>query len=90
MPHDTERLALTEATKQQFSTPRLLFRPVGKKIVRITTLKKLTRLTKKLHSMNEKKTIEQLQYRIERYRSMGNGAMCQTLLAELRELTAKK
>lgn len=40
--------------------------------------------------MNEKKTIEQLQYRIERYRSMGNGAMCQTLLAELRELTAKK
>lgn len=40
--------------------------------------------------MNEKKTIEQLQYSIERYRSMGNGAMCQSLLSELRAMTAKK
>lgn len=40
--------------------------------------------------MKEKKTIEQLQYRIDRYRSMGLGAKCQDLLAELRELTEKK
>lgn len=40
--------------------------------------------------MKEKKTIEQLQYRIDRYRSMGNGIMCQTLFAELRALTEKQ
>lgn len=40
--------------------------------------------------MTEKKTIEQLQYRIDRYRSMGNGTMCQALLSELRALTAKQ
>lgn len=40
--------------------------------------------------MKEKKTIEQLQYRIERYRSMGLGSKCQDLLSELRELSAKK
>ena len=40
--------------------------------------------------MNEKKTIEQLQYRVERYRSMGLGVKCQDLLAEIREQEAKK
>lgn len=40
--------------------------------------------------MNTKQTIEQLQYRIARYREQGNGAMCQTLLAELRQLTGEK
>lgn len=40
--------------------------------------------------MKQKQTIEQLQYSIARYRSMGLGAKCQDLLSELRELTAKK
>lgn len=39
--------------------------------------------------MKEKKTIEQLQYCIDRYRSMGQGSKCQDLLAELRKLTEK-
>ena len=38
--------------------------------------------------MNEKKTIDQLRYRIKRYREMGNGAMCQDLLSELRQVIA--
>nr|CDL66786.1 unnamed protein product [uncultured bacterium] len=38
--------------------------------------------------MNEKKTIDQLRYRINRYREMGNGAMCQDLLIELRQMLA--
>lgn len=40
--------------------------------------------------MKEKKTIEQLQYSIERYRSMGNGTKVQDLLAELRQLTSAR
>lgn len=40
--------------------------------------------------MNERTTIQQLRYRIDRYRSMGNGAMCQDLLAKLRELENAK
>lgn len=39
--------------------------------------------------MKETKTIEQLQYRIDRYRSMGLGVKCQDLVSELRRLTAK-
>lgn len=39
--------------------------------------------------MKETKTIEQLQYSIERYRSMGLGAKCQDLLSEIRRLSAK-
>ena len=38
--------------------------------------------------MNEKKTIDTLRYRIKRYREMGNGAMCQDLLSELRQVIA--
>lgn len=40
--------------------------------------------------MNETKTIEQLQYSIERYRSMGLGTKCQDLVSEIRRLKAKK
>lgn len=39
--------------------------------------------------MNEKKTIERLQYRIDRYRAMGNGAMCQDLKYQLSQLLAE-
>ncbi len=39
--------------------------------------------------MNEKKTIERLQYRIDRYRAMGNGAMCQDLKFQLSQLMAE-
>lgn len=42
------------------------------------------------HTMNERTTIEQLRYRIDRYRSMGNGAMCQDLLSKLRQLEEAK
>lgn len=38
--------------------------------------------------MNEKKTIDQLRYRIKRYHEMGNGAMCQDLLIELNRMLA--
>lgn len=37
--------------------------------------------------MKEKKTIEQLQYSLERYRSMGNGVKVQDILAQIRQLT---
>lgn len=36
--------------------------------------------------MNQQTTIQQLRYRIDRYRSMGNGTMCQELIAKLRKL----
>lgn len=40
-------------------------------------------------TMTEKKTIiDQLRYRIDRYRAMGNGTMCQNLISELRRLNA--
>ncbi len=39
-------------------------------------------------NMNEKKTIDQLRYRIKRYHEMGNGPMCQDLNIELRQLLA--
>ena len=39
--------------------------------------------------MNEKKTIAELMYRIARYRSMGNGIMCQRLNNQLRALRAE-
>lgn len=39
--------------------------------------------------MKDKKAISALQYRIARYRSMGNGAMCQTLSIQLRALQAQ-
>lgn len=39
--------------------------------------------------MKETKAISELQYRIARYRSMGNGAMCQTLSNQLRALQAQ-
>ncbi len=38
--------------------------------------------------MNEKRTIDQLRYRIKRYKEMGNGAMCQDLLIELNQMLA--
>ena len=43
---------------------------------------------KQNETMNEKKTIDQLRYRIKRYHEMGNGPMCQTLNNELRQLLA--
>ncbi len=43
---------------------------------------------KNVKKMNEKKTIDTLRYRIKRYREMGNGAMCQDLLSELRQVIA--
>lgn len=36
--------------------------------------------------MEKKQTITMLQYRIRRYKAMGNGAMCQTLTNELYRL----
>ncbi|WP_255422090.1 hypothetical protein [Alloprevotella sp. OH1205_COT-284] len=39
--------------------------------------------------MKEKKTIDELLYRIARYRSMGNGTMCQMLNSQLRAISAQ-
>ena len=39
---------------------------------------------------NDLKRIAMLQYRIQRYQSMRNGAMCQTLNAELNKLLQKE
>ncbi len=39
--------------------------------------------------MKQQKMIDELMYRIDRYRSMGNGAMAQTLSKQLRELNAQ-
>jgi len=36
--------------------------------------------------MKEKNMIQELEYRIRRYQEMGNGPMCQTLQAQLRQL----
>jgi hypothetical protein len=41
--------------------------------------------------MTKQKTmIEELKYRIARYRSMGNGVMCQSLYNQLRALKAQQ
>lgn len=37
--------------------------------------------------MNKKELIKNLEYRIQRYQAMGNGAMCQTLSNELLRVT---
>ncbi|MCI6295156.1 MAG: hypothetical protein MR605_05300 [Bacteroidales bacterium] len=37
--------------------------------------------------MEQNKNIVMLRYRIDRYRAMGNGTMCQTLQTELNRLT---
>ncbi len=39
--------------------------------------------------MKQEKMIDELMYRIDRYRSMGNGAMAQALSKQLRELNAQ-
>ena len=39
--------------------------------------------------MKQQKMIDELMYRIDRYRSMGNGAMAQALSKQLRELNAQ-
>lgn len=39
---------------------------------------------------NDLQKIAMLQYRIQRYQSMRNGAMCQTLNAELQKLLNKQ
>ena len=45
----------------------------------------------KLNNMTKQKTmIEELKYRIARYRSMGNGVMCQSLNNQLRALKAEQ
>lgn len=44
---------------------------------------------KKTKHMKEKKTIDELLYRIARYRSMGNGTMCQMLNSQLRAISAQ-
>ena len=45
----------------------------------------------KLNNMTKQKTmIEELKYRIARYRSMGNGVMCQSLYNQLRALKAEQ
>lgn len=36
--------------------------------------------------MEKNKMIVMLQYRIQRYQSMGNGTMCQNLISELNKL----
>lgn len=36
------------------------------------------------------KMIVMLQYRIQRYQAMGNGAMCQNLISELNKLQTSK
>lgn len=41
------------------------------------------------NNMKQQKMIDELMYRIDRYRSMGNGAMAQTLSKQLRELNAQ-
>ncbi|WP_347719252.1 hypothetical protein [uncultured Alloprevotella sp.] len=40
--------------------------------------------------MKEKKLIEMLQYRINRYKEMRNGSMCQNLNLQLQRLMAGK
>ena len=40
--------------------------------------------------MKEKKLIEMLQYRINRYKEMRNGSMCQNLNQQLQRLMADK
>ena len=40
--------------------------------------------------MNERKLIEMLQYRIQRYKEMGNGSMCQNLQSQLQRLISAK
>jgi len=40
--------------------------------------------------MNKNEMITELQYRIERYQAMGNGAMCQTLRRQLRKIQEGK
>jgi hypothetical protein len=45
----------------------------------------------KLNNMTKQKTmIDELKYRIARYRSMGNGVMCQSLYNQLRALKAQQ
>lgn len=44
---------------------------------------------KKEPIMMDKKTIDELMYRIARYRSMGNGSMCQMLNSQLRALRSQ-
>ena len=39
--------------------------------------------------MKQQKMIDELMYRIDRYRSMGNGVMAQALGKQLRELNAQ-
>lgn len=39
--------------------------------------------------MKQQKMIDELMYRIDRYRSMGNGAMAQALCKQLRALNAQ-
>ena len=39
--------------------------------------------------MKQQKMIDELMYRIDRYRSMGNGAMAQALNQQLRALNAQ-
>ncbi len=38
--------------------------------------------------MNNEKKVRELRYQIARYQAMGNGAMCQLLMAQLKELLA--
>lgn len=45
-----------------------------------------TREAQHLDEMDKNKMIVMLQYRIERYKAMGNGSMCQNLLSQLNKL----
>lgn len=43
-----------------------------------------------MNMKRNEKEIFMLQYRIQRYQAMGNGAMCQTLTGKLKKLLAQQ
>ena len=74
-----------------FVTNYLYLCSVNKIDIRMYNLLSETRKAqKKMNMKKNEKEIFMLQYRIQRYQAMGNGAMCQALTGKLKKLLAEQ